>query len=66
MPNLLQQYLKDCGEVVARHKEAYARDQEAAAFQDLKRIVAQFGMQKTLAMLDDVELELLETRDVLP
>ena len=63
MPNLLQQYLKDCGEVVARHKEAYARDQEAAAFQDLKRIVAQLGMCNTLTMLADVCTEASQLED---
>ena len=63
MPNLLQQYLKDCGEVVARHKEAYARDQEAAAFQDLKRIVAQLGLCNTLTMLADVCTEASQLED---
>ena len=61
----LQHYLSSCREVVQAHKEAYSRDQEAAAFQDLKRIVAQFGVHNALVMLADVctELSLIESDD---
>ena len=44
---------------------AYTRDQEAAAFQDLKRIVRDFGLTNALTMLADVttEASLIEDDD---
>ena len=59
MPTLMQQFLTDCRDVVAEHKvtpmaEAYAEEQGASAFQDLKRIVRDLGVKKTLVMLSEV------------
>ena len=68
MPAPLQHYLSSCREVVDAHKvtpqaEAYAQDQGAAAFQDLKRIVRDFGMCNTLTMLADVATEASQLED---
>ena len=65
---LMTEYLAKRRSVVETHKltpmaEAYAQEQGAHAFQDLKRMVRDLGVHKTLTMLADVCTEASQLED---